>query len=257
MLKQLLGISGSVISALGGAIGMSEEHRRVLASSWKCQQCDVRMQNMLGVITASFYTVDGRRLSQWALAPLRADTAQCPKCGHRWKVYGDSHALPPAASEAMEIIETERSEEFFGEDRRVIDNSKSSATPTRSFSFGKEWSRTFTIEVEKAKADGGEVTLGSKDVAALKLSSEEKLRRTYSVSEDTKQTSSEDVSCQVPAHCKLTVVVRWKRIWQHGFVLLTRNDQTLHIPFRVAVGVTFDQQLIEEDGGAAAGESSV
>lgn len=246
MLNKLLAVSGSMSSALQGALGFSEEHRRFTASGWKCPRCDARLVNSLGSMTTNFYAADGHKLSQWAGAGLRADTVECPKCQYRWKLYGNAPAVPPPAAEVAEVVETERGEEFFGEDRRVIDNSRSSATPTRSFSFSKEWSRTFQVEVERAKGDGAELTLGAKDTAALRLSSEEKLRRTYSISQDTKETSTEDVSCQVPAHRKLTIVVRWKRIWQHGFVVVSQNGVPLRIPFRVAVGMTFDQEQIEE-----------
>jgi hypothetical protein len=254
MLKKLLGISGSVSAAL---FGMSEEHRQVLSSGWKCTHCNERLLNVFAAVTANFYATDGRKLSQWVGGGLRADLVECPKCGHRWKMYGDAAAVQPATTEVIEIIETARSEEFFGEDRRVIDNSRNSGTPTRSFSFTKEWSKTFHVEVERAKTGGTELNLGAKDTVALRLSSEEKLRRTYSVSADTKETSTEEVSCQVPAYRKLTVVVRWKRIWQHGIMVGTRDGVPLHVPFRVAVGVTFDQQQIEENGAATAGSASI
>jgi DNA-directed RNA polymerase subunit RPC12/RpoP len=257
MLKKLLDISGSMTSALSGAFGMSEQHRQFLSNGWKCPHCNERLMNAVGVVTANFYAADGSRMSKWAGGGLRADLVECPKCSHRWKMYGDSAAVQPTGTEVIEIIETERREEFFGEDRRVIDNSKNSGSPTRSFSFSKEWSKTFHVEVERAKSGGAELSLGAKDAGALRLSSEEKLRRTYSVSADTKETSTEDVSCQAPAYRKLTVVVRWKRIWQHGIVVAVRDGEPLHIPFRVAVGVTFDQQQIEEDGSSTTGPTSI
>ena len=77
------------------------------------------------------------------------------------------------------------------------------------------------------------------------------------MSADAKETSTEEVSCQAPAYRKLTVVVRWKRIWQHRIVVAMRDGEPLHIPFRVAVAVTFDQQQIEEDGPAMTGATSV
>ncbi len=77
------------------------------------------------------------------------------------------------------------------------------------------------------------------------------------MSADTKETSTEDVSCQAPAFRKLTIVVRWKRIWQHGIVVAMRDREPLQIPFRVAVAVTFDQQQIEEDGSAITGSTSI
>ena len=246
MLKKLLTVSGSIGSGVMSVFGASEEHRRFMASGYCCQKCGARLMNLLGYMNVRFYAADGRKISQWTGGAVRADIAECPKCGFRWNTYGADAVHEPPPSETMEIIETERSEEFFGEDRRVIDNLRSSATPTRTFSFSKEWSKTFHVEIERAKGEGTDFSLGVKDAAALRMSSEKKLRHTYSVSEDSKESSSEDVSCQVPAHCKLTVVVRWKRIWQHGFVLVTRDALTLRIPFRLAVGVTFDQQQIEQ-----------
>ncbi len=164
---------------------------------------------------------------------------ECPKCSYRWKIcsyrwkiYGNAPAVQSTGTEVIEIIETERSEEFFGEDRRVI-------------------------EVERAKSGGTELSLGPKDAGALRLSSEDKLRLTYSVSADTKETSTEDVSCEAPPYRKLTVILRWRRIWQHGIVVAVRDGEPLHIPFCVAVGVTFDQQQIEEEGSAPTESTSI
>lgn len=212
MLKQFRAVTGSLASAFGGALGMSEEHRRFVASGGLCGQCGARLTKPLGGWSANFYDAEQRKLSNWTGGGIRAETVECPKCNHRWKMYGDAPALQPAGASMIEVLETTRSEEFLGEDRRVIDNSKSSGTPSRSFSFGKEWSKTFHVEMERARSDGAELTMGSKDAAGLRLSSEEKLRRTYAVSEDTKETTTETVTCEVPAWRKLTVVVRWKRI---------------------------------------------
>jgi hypothetical protein len=224
---------------------MSEEHQRFLNIS-RCRQCDAVLRTALGIVTANFYAADGRRLTVWSGAAFRADTAECPKCGHRWKMYGGSSVAPPSKIEVLEVTETDRSEEFFGEDRRVIDNSKSSAQLTRNFSFSKEWSKSCHLDVERAQGEGVELSIGAKDTAGVKLSAEEKVRQTYSVSQDAKETCTEEVSCQVEPRAKVTIVVRWKRIWQHGFVEALQDGAPLHIPFRIAVGMTFDQQQIEE-----------
>jgi C4-type Zn-finger protein len=49
------------------------------------------------------------------------------------------------------------------------------------------------------------------------------------VTEETKETKMEEVSCPIPAHCKLTVVMRWKKIWHHGYIVATRDAVQLHI----------------------------
>ena len=245
MRNPLMSVSGRFNSALLGAFGISDEHRTYLSSGYRCPSCQAANTNLLGVMTTNFYAADGRKLSLMGGGAIRGDTAECPKCGHRWKVYGTSAAAPPTGDVAMEVVEMDRSEEIFGEDRRVIDNTRSSASLTRTITFTKEWTRTYEIQTEKAQGSGAEFSLGVKDAAVLKVSSEQKLRTTYSVSQETKETCSEQVTCDIAKHTRLTVVVRWKRIWQHGHIRLTREGAEVRIPFRVAVGMTFDQEQIE------------
>jgi hypothetical protein len=241
-----MNILGALNSTTAKLIGMSEEHQQFFATGWKCPGCGARLVNAIG-ITMNLYGPDGRRLSVWAGGGRRAETAECPKCGHRWKVYGASSITPPSGIEVLEIVETERSEEFLGEDRRVIDNSKCSTSLTRRMSFSKEWSKSCHIDFEQTQSEGSALSIGAKDMIGLKLSSEEKMRRAYSVSQDTKETCTEEISCEVAAYKKLTIAVHWKRIWQHGFIHAAQNVTRLQIPFRVAVGMTFDQQQIDEE----------
>ena len=252
MLDRILSATGALAAFVPNAVGMSDAYCDFLKRGYRCGQCNARLLNALGLVTAKAYAADGRELASWAGGVLRADTLVCPYCNNRWKVWGQTPAPEPASLAPVTIVETERSEEFFGEDRRVIDNLLSSSTPTRSFRFTKEWTKTLTIELEKLVTSGGTLSLGAKDVAALQLSSEAKLRQAYTVAEQSKETFGEDVTCVAPAHRKLTVIVRWKRIWQHGFIETALAGQPVRLPFRVAVGVTFDQQEIEDEAPAPA-----
>ena len=105
-------------------------------------------------MTTRFYDADGKKLMLIAGGAVRGDTAECPKCGYRWKVYGTAPVAGPAADVAMEIIETDRSDEMFGEDRRVIDNTRSASSLTRTITFSKEWTRTCEVQSEKAESGG-------------------------------------------------------------------------------------------------------
>ena len=237
-------VSATVDDAL---VGASEEHRRFMSSGFRCPKCDVRLTNALGNFTTNYFAADGSKLSQWTGGALRAETVGCPNCGHRWKRRGNSKTTAPV-DESFEIIETVRSEEFLGEDRRIIDNSASAAGTMRKFAFTKEWSKSYRLEFEQARSAGAEFSLGASD-AGLKLSSENKLQSTYAVSRDTKETCAEEVSCEAPGRSILTIVVRWKRIWQHGYVEVSRPDAKIRIPFRVTVGMTFDQRQIDGPTG--------
>lgn len=245
MRNPLMTVSGRMNSALLSVAGISEEHKRYLTAGYCCPRCNASNTNMLGSITTNFYAADGHKVPLITGGALRGDTAECPKCRYRWKMYGKSDASPMPDETATEVLEAERSEEVFGEDRRVIDNTRSSSPITRGITFTKEWTRTYEIQSEKTQGAGGELSLGLKDTAALKLSAEEKLRTTYSASNQSKETCSEQVTCEVQGRTRLTVVVRWKRLWQHGHILLRRGGDELHVPFRVVVGVTFDQEQIE------------
>ena len=244
---------GATRSALAGVLGISEEHKRFLASEGMCPHCNARLVNTMGMPSVNYCAADGRRLSVWAslTGALRAESVECTKCGQRWKMYAASApATPSTANDTLEIVETNQSEEFLREDRRVIDNSGSGTEVTRSITFTKEWTRSYRLDFERAEGGGAELTVGAKDVAGFRLTSEEKLRRTYSVSQDTKEVCSEEVSCRVPARTKLTILVQWKKIWQHGFVQKIGGGAAVRVPFRVAVGMTFDQKQIEDDAKA-------
>jgi hypothetical protein len=232
-------------AAVMGAFGISDDHKRYLSSGYRCPSCQGPNTNFGGQLTTKFYSADGKKLMLITGGALRGDTAECPKCGYRWKVYGKTAPAPPTGDTELEVVESDRSDEVFGEDRRVIDNTRSSASLTRTITFTKEWTRTYEVQTEKAEGSGAEFSLGVKEAAGLKVSSEEKLRNAYSVSHETKETCSEQVTCNVEARTRLTVVVRWKRIWQHGYIRLVRQGAEVRIPFRVAVGMTFDQEQIE------------
>jgi DNA-directed RNA polymerase subunit RPC12/RpoP len=216
---------------------ITDEHRRYYTSGFRCPRCEARLVKP-GWDTAKYLAADGRKLN-WLVTHL-AHALECPNCGYRWIIKPS-----PRTTEVLDIVETGRSEELIGEDRRVIDNSGSSTQVKRNFTISREWSKSFSLDLERATSDGSEMTIGSKDAAVLKLSSEERLRRTYSVSQGAKETVTEEVSCQVPPRTMTTVVVRWKRIWQHGLVHILQGGVKLHIPFRVAVDLTFDQQQID------------
>lgn len=145
------------------------------------------------------------------------------------------------------ITETYRSEEFLGEEQRVIDNSKSTISLTRGFIVSKEWSQSYAVEYEQAHTIGGGFNVGIGDKAGIKIAAEKTLRAQYSISEETRQTYAEEVVLEVPAQTKLRVFFRWKRVWQHGLVTLRdRRSREIEVPFRVVVGLTFDQAQVDE-----------
>ena len=167
------------------------------------------------------------------------------------KIRGDSSPIRPNKLEVVNIIETYRSEEILGKEKRLIDNSRSTSKTTRRFTVSREWSKSYTIQYENTQVNGTELNLGLKlpeiELANLKVASQETLNKQYSITEETTENYTEEVEVEVPGSKKLKIIFTWKRILQHGIIKFQdQNNQVFDVPFQVAVGVTFDQTQIDE-----------
>lgn len=222
--------------------GYSKEHVKFFLTS-KCPLCGKL------IFRALLFKGDGTRISLptfvWNLD--RSAVAECPKCRQRWPVFATS---TPAVSKQQHIgatMETIISEEPLGEEQRLIDNSKSVISLTRRFTISKEWSQFCVIEYEKAQITERELDIGINMAASIKMGTEEVLRAKYSISEETRRTYTEEIVLEVPAKTKVRVYMHWKRLWQHGLVKLRdQKNKEIEVPFKVVVGVTFDQTQHDE-----------
>jgi DNA-directed RNA polymerase subunit RPC12/RpoP len=241
MKDELLGAMGSVAGFQGKLLGLSDEFRQFYTSGYRCLRCNTRLLNILGQLTVDFYANNGEKMSMWQLAPLRADIAQCPKCGYRWPTRkGEARSKPT-------VFETERIEEGIGSDARIIDNSRSAVTLTRTFSISKEWSKSYSIEYEKATVKSGGLNVGLDEMSGLTASFEETVRERFSITRESKEIYTEEIQIQVPASKKLSVIFDWKRVWQLGYLqFYDLNNRESKVPFRVVVGITFDQRQIDD-----------
>jgi hypothetical protein len=149
------------------------------------------------------------------------------------------------------MLETERVEEFLGSEQRLIDNSNSATNLTRKFTISKEWAQSYTIEDENTTTGGGEGSVGLQffnlNLGSIKLTAQNSIKEKYSISESSKQIYGEEIVIQIPPHTKLRVFFQWKRLWQHGIVKFKDVDGfEFSLPFRVVIGVTFDQMQVDE-----------
>jgi ssDNA-binding Zn-finger/Zn-ribbon topoisomerase 1 len=250
MLDDFLRLSGSFAASGGFLHGYSEEHKKFLSSGYKCPECGKTLLNRLGFITVNFYSKDGARIPL-AVGQISGEIVECPNCNHRWNMRGKSNPSRPNKLELVSIIETHRSEEILGTEQRLIDNSQSTSKTTRKFTVSREWSKSYSIQYENTQVNGTELNLGLKfpeiEVASIKVTSQETLKKQYSISEGTKENYTEEVQVEVLESIKLNLIFRWKRIWQNGFIKLRSQDNTeLNVPFKVVVGMTFDQSLVNQ-----------
>lgn len=193
----------------------------------------------------------------------RSATAECPKCKQRWNVFANTHSNAanqinkhqllrnkradvkldaPLKVQRIELIETERLEEPMGNEGRSIDNLQGTGRVTRKLTISKEWSKTYTIDFEKAvKAHGG-ISFDLLKVINLKATIEGDLKKRYSISTNIKNAYIDEVSVEIEPRSKVLYLFKWKRIWQKGIAkCFDRFDREFaNIPFQVVVGITFD-----------------
>lgn len=186
----------------------------------------------------NYYSADGEKLPLWRF--ISSKIVECSHCSYRWKVWAKDSTV------SFEMVETEREEEGFGTDKRILDNSKSTVTFTRKFSISKEWSRSYVIEYERATVGNLGVS-GQGKVLGFSAGIEAAVKERFSLTDTAREVCSEEISVDVPALTKLVVLLHWKKIWQHGFVRFTTlNNENSIVPFKVVVGVTFDQSEVDE-----------
>ncbi|MFX0578308.1 hypothetical protein [Nocardia nepalensis] len=205
----------------------------LIANGWRCRSCSGNLWWL------EEFRADGTRLRWWE-GPSGAGAfyQRCRNCGHTWPRYADQDLEP-----AFEVIETARTEEPIGDEVRRIDNSASSTTLTRRLTISKRWLQKYEIHIERAAtaSDGIEVTLGP--LGKLKSTTESAVKQHYSLTTEAEQTHTEEIVCTIPARTTMEVRLHWKRLWQEGVIRIPgRPGPTVTVPFRVLIGLTFDQE---------------
>jgi hypothetical protein len=149
-------------------------------------------------------------------------------------------------SKIDKTIETVRTEEPIGEEKRTFDQSRTTASSveTIGLSHTAEW--TVTVDASEAQIVGGTGQLTLIGVGSVQGKIEASLTKKYSNSWKTATSRKQETNITVPAGKMVKVIVRWKRIWQEGEVHLRARDGTLvALPFRVTVGLSFDKEIVD------------
>ncbi len=145
----------------------------------------------------------------------------------------------------MSVRELSRLEVVIGEETREIDNSKGVSPIVRTFKISREWTRSYTVDAERATTTTGGVGLDAQ-VVSVKAQVETALRAHYSTSNQDRRTFEDEVTITAAPHTRSRVMFIWKEIHQVGVVEFQSALALTRVPFEVVVGLTFDQQ--QDDG---------
>jgi hypothetical protein len=188
------------------------------------------------------------------LAPgddVRLETRISPWTGKHSLVQKDGGttgppARPPAPPPAIQVLgftDTHRSEEPIGTDPpRRIDNASGTGRVTRTIRVTKEWNRMVSLDLHASDSISLGIVTGP-NWLALKASIEQTLEHTYAISVSRREEFAEEISVEIEPGADATVILAWKRIWQHGFAHVLAQGRQANVPIRMAVGVTFDQAI--------------
>jgi hypothetical protein len=154
---------------------------------------------------------------------------------------GGAMTFPPAPRPAVQVLgvrETHRSEEPIGTETRRIDNRSGLGRVTRKIRVAEEWSRMVSLDLHESHSVSGGV-----DWLAIRASIERCLEHTYHMSVSRREEFTEEIGVEIEPGADVTVVLTWKRIWQHGIAHVLIQGRELNVQFLMVVGVTFDQSI--------------
>lgn len=155
-------------------------------------------------------------------------------------------AMPRAGTGvAGTVVEGSRYEVPLGDEVRVVDNSRSASATTRVVRLKREWTRMSAVDMERASTTQGSAGIGLR-VLELKAAAERTLSETYSERTEKRETFEEEVTLNIAPRTRCRVVFSWKEIRQKGVVQLANGSSQVRIPYEVVVGITFDQQQIDD-----------
>lgn len=160
----------------------------------------------------------------------------------RTDVAAGKPAAPPAV-QVLGITELHRSEEPIGTENLRIGDASGAARLTRTMRVTREWSRTVNLETDDTHGSSAAGVVGPAWLS-LRRTVEQSLSRTYTISEGRREEFAEELSVEVEPGAAVTVVLDWKRLWQHGVVHALFEGRQIEIPFCVAIGITFDQSVL-------------
>jgi transcription elongation factor Elf1 len=176
-------------------------------------------------------------------------TATCSHCGQGWNVFAPLETSAPASSGDLvvhQIVETLRTEELIGDELRKIDNSGTSTSSARRLRAMRRWAKTCDIQLERATSATRGSDVAVQGLAGYHSAVEDAVKRNYAVTAEEEQTFEEEIELTVPPRTSVQLCLHWKRLWQEGYVLMKALDgETVSIPFRTVIGVTFDQESID------------
>jgi hypothetical protein len=210
---------------------------------------------------------DGTVISRLTLLPMmdRSALARCSRCNGQWPVFKQGVVpatapasaalvaapsappapLEPAAPREVQIVETERTVEDHYVELMELDNLRGTTPLAREVTINEKWTEAYVVEAERARtlSGGGELGLGR--IATLKASAEQAVTRKYSASQTMERTYTDRITIEVPARTKRVVSFIYRRVWQHGVIVVGTDDSQVEIPFKAAVDLNLD--LAQED----------
>ena len=165
-----------------------------------------------------------------------------------WECFWNRKPSTASIWNISEIIKKGRSQEpIAGVEERLIDNSRSGSTVTKTLTIIREWSCTYTIEHQHDHRTIDTRTVQVKDGITKARSVEDALRDRFAYTHGTKHVHEENVEVVIQPFKKMRVLLNWKNILEIGTIVLQDQYQArIELPFAIVIGVTFDQTQIDE-----------
>jgi hypothetical protein len=147
-------------------------------------------------------------------------------------------------SDVLACQETNQRTVPIGITTHVYDNRASSIGISPSLLARKTWRQKVEVNLEKLDTQSQKAAAGLSEgpvKASFEQAIKKSIRQAYTRSNETERTYEQTLNFNVPAGKRLTVLLKWKQIWQDGLIKLALTDrQVVNVPFSIALEVAYD-----------------
>jgi hypothetical protein len=149
-------------------------------------------------------------------------------------------------SDVLACKETSQRSVPIGVTTQIYDNRASFVGISPSLAARKTWRQKVEVDLEKLSTQSGKFTAGLSHGpirGSFELGIQKAIKEAYTRSEEIERNYEQTLNFDVPAGVKLTVLLKWKQIWQDGLIKLALTDgQVVDVPFSIALEVSYDME---------------
>lgn len=126
-----------------------------------------------------------------------------------------------------------------------FNNLQSSSSRVETITVRQRHAIAVSVDVTKATSSSGGGGFNFAGVIAAQARLSNDVRKAQSDSRESELILEQSTAVTIPARTRISFVVHWKLVWQHGTAQLVAGGQQLDVPYAVTTALRFDTEAVD------------